>query len=59
MECQCEHVCHFDERATHDHKYGTEQPDVQSVKLRDMGTWKLCKVCRDECQYDNLEVRTQ
>lgn len=51
MKCECEHIAHFDDRATADHKYGSDELDVKKVRLVGMGEWNLCKPCRENCQH--------
>lgn len=51
--CECEHINHFPETGPKLHAYGAEGP-VIPTKLRDMGIWKLCIICRVNCHKENI-----
>src|SRR5262245_2807956 len=52
--CECEHISHTDDHGE-GHAYGAHI-EVIPIKLRDMGTWKLCEHCATVCHADNTEV---
>jgi hypothetical protein len=50
VSCQCEHVCHFDNRAVHDHKYGALFNAIRVEQVQTVcGTFALCPTCRETC----------